>query len=316
MPVHLLGPKSLLAGLNDGRGVFIRDNVADFSLRVGGVGGTTYDIDLGRMDAMIDDATLLEDLNDGEGIAINDDPDQADFTILTSTGSQVSIDLGALLDEDGEVDEDAVSTVQELLDRANATLDDALGAGQVVMSIRSDGKGFQITDNMGGAGDLEVLGEGPNEQDTARDLGIFTGEGNGSGNIITGSVIPNTVESAQAMTIQDVMDRITSQTGGAVVATMNGTNDGIGLNAGGHFIAVLGGAPDGSSYSSTIANRTFEDLGFTSGTESILLEGHAGSWWYGLGTCGFYKRRPGPRRRIDDYDQRSGWRYDDDLQSG
>ena len=33
----------------------------------------------------------------------------------------MSIDLGALLDEEGEVDEDAVSTVQELLDRANAT---------------------------------------------------------------------------------------------------------------------------------------------------------------------------------------------------
>ena len=86
-------------------------------------------------------------------------------------------------------------------------------------------------------------------------------------------MVPNTVQSAQALTIQDVMDRITTQTDGAVVSTMNATNDGIGLHANGQFIAVLDGSPDGSSYSTTIAGKTLTDLGFTSESEGILLQG-------------------------------------------
>ena len=273
LPIHTLGPKSLLSQLNDGRGVFIRDNVADFSLRTGGSGGTTYNIDLGRIDTLIDGATMLSDLNDDYGIAINEDQDLPDFTVMTTTGAQVSIDLGALFDEDGEIVEEAVSTVQELLDRTNQALDSEVGAGEVVISLRSDGKGFLVTDNMGGEGHLEILGAGPNGEETARDLGIFTGQGNGSGNTITGSAIPNTVESSQALTIQDVMDRINSQTGGAVVATMSGLNDGISINAIGQFVTVLEGSPDGSSYSSAIAAKTLGDLGFNAGEEGVILEG-------------------------------------------
>ena len=272
-PIHTLGTNSLLSELNDGRGVFIRDNVADFSLRVGGVGGTTYDIDLGRIDELIDGSTLLADLNDDDGIAMNASQGEADFTIVTTSGAQVSIELGEILDEEGNVQEDAVATVQELLDRTNSALDSALGEGQVVLSLREDGKGFLLTDNSGGGGNLEVLGAGPNGEETARDLGIFTGEGNGSGNTIMGSHVPNTVHSSQALTIQDVMDRINTQTGGAVVATMNGLNDGIGFHANGQFVAVLDGSPDGSSYAETIAGKTLADLGFNSGTEGILLEG-------------------------------------------
>lgn len=273
VPVHELGSKSLLANFNDGRGVFIRDNVSDFSLRVGGAGGTSYAIDLGRIDAMINGDTLLADLNDDDGITINDNNDQPDFTIVTTTGAHVSIDLGSLIDEDGEIDEEAVTTVQEFLDRTNNALDEVLGAGEVVVSIRSDGKGIQITDSLGGVGDLEVLGAGPNGEDTARDLGIFTGDGGGAGNIITGAVIPNTVQTAQALTIQDLMDRVSSQTNGAVAVTINGNNDQIGFNADGELVQVLAGALDGSSFASTIANQTLKDLGFTSGDESILLNG-------------------------------------------
>jgi flagellar hook-associated protein 2 len=272
-PILLLGLPSLLTDLNDGLGVFIRDNVTDFRLRVGGVGGTTYDIDLGRMDALLTGESLLADLNDGEGIAINGDGNQADFTITTTTGVTVNVDLGVVLDDDGEVLEEAVSTVQELFDRVNGTLDDAVGAGTVVMAFRSDGRGFEMTDTLGGGGVLETAGAGPNGEETARDLGIFTGAGAGSGSMITGSAIPNTVQQGRATTIQDLLDRITEQTDGVVIASLNGTNDGIGLHAGGQFLAVLDGDIDGSSYAADIASQTLVDLGLTPGDENLLLDG-------------------------------------------
>ena len=110
---------------------------------------------------MIDASTELEELNDGGGIAINEDPESPDFTIVTSTGQEIDIDLGTTFDDDDEIDDEAVENVGELLTRVNAALTDELGAGQVVMSIRADGKGFEITDNMGGGGNVEVVGAGP-----------------------------------------------------------------------------------------------------------------------------------------------------------
>ena len=78
----------------------------------------------------------------------------------------------AVTDETSAVDKDAVTTVQEMLTRVNDTLDDALGAGKVVMSINADGNGFVLTDTTGGAQTLRVLGTGPNADTTAKNLGI------------------------------------------------------------------------------------------------------------------------------------------------
>ena len=272
--VNRLGTGSLLSSLNDGNGVFIRDNVTDFSLQLGGPSGITYNIDLGRVDAAIDGDTLLEDLNDGDGIRINESNDEADFTIRTSTGQEIDIDLGPILDDEGEVEQDAVSTVDELLDRINGTLTDELGAGQVVMSIRSDGKGFELVDNMGGADALEVLGAGPFGDDTAEDLGIFTGSGGGSGNTITGSILPNTVQTARARTIDDVIQRISDQTDREVVASISSDGNNLVLEGeNGQTVTVLAGAIDSSSFGNKVGEKTLKDLGFAEGMEANIIDG-------------------------------------------
>ncbi|MAD20544.1 MAG: hypothetical protein CMJ52_10355 [Planctomycetaceae bacterium] len=266
--INRLDELSLLSNLNDDNGVLIRDNVVDFRIRVGGDGGVVHAIDLGRQDASIDGETLLADLNDGEGIRINETTGQPDFSIVTTDGTQIDVTLGQILDDDGEVESEAVTNVQELLSRVNATLEAELGEGQVVMSIDDDGEGFALVDAVGGAGDLEVIGAGPFENETAEDLGIFTGAGGGSGNSIAGDRLPNTVEIARAGTIQDVIARINEQTEGAVTASVGPDGVGLQLSAGGELVAVLDDGI-GGDYGST----TLENLGFEVGVESTSLAG-------------------------------------------
>ena len=268
--IHTLGLGSFISEMNDGNGVFIRDNVTDFSIQVG---SEVFDIDLGRVDAQIIDSTLLSELNDGDGIAINGTSGQPDFSIRTSTGVDVQIELGEILDENGEVDEAEVSTVQQFLRRTNSALEDVLGPGQVVVSISQTGSGFVITDNLEGGGNLEVEGAGPYGEDAARDLGIFTGEGGGDGNVIVGSTVPTTVQTPRVATIEDLFERISSQTGGVVVGGVNADNTGITLSSPGDFVTVLGGAIDGSSFASEVANQTLSDLGFEVGATGIILGG-------------------------------------------
>lgn len=255
-PLNSLGVNSLLTQFNDGNGVLIRDNIADFVLDVD---GTTYDIDLGRVDSLIDSSTALEDLNDGDGIAINDDPEAPDFTIVTSTGQEIDIDLGTTFDENDEVDAEAVENVGELLSRVNAALTAELGAGQVVMSVRADGKGFEITDNMGGGGNVEIVGAGPGGDDTADDLGIL---GTGTALGLEGQVVPNKVQTGRAATIQDLMDRVDEQTGGAVAVTIAADGEGLEFTAAAGTVTLLAGAVDGSSFAAEVSTQTIRDLGF------------------------------------------------------
>lgn len=159
------------------------------------------------------------------------------------------------------------------MNRVNGALTDALGAGQAVMSINADGSGFDLTDNIGGGDALEVLAGGPYGDETATDLGIFTGPGGGTGNVINGSSVPNTVQTARATTIQDVIDRINDQTGGAVTASINAEGTGIALSAGGQLVKVETGAGDGSSFSAKVAVKTLADLGFNTTDESADLQG-------------------------------------------
>ena len=71
---------------------------------------------------------------------------------------------------------------------------------------------------------MQVIGAGPKGDDTAQDLGILATDG-GEGDvdevedgIITGAIIPNTVQDPAVVTIQDVIDRIAN-------ATEEGTGD-------------------------------------------------------------------------------------------
>jgi len=266
--INTLGTKSLLSNLNDGNGVFIRDNgVTDFRIEVG---GTTYDIDLGRQDTPITLDTELADLNNGEGIAINDDAEAPDLTIITSTGVEIDVNLGAVLDDDGEIDSPAVSTVSELLIRVNTTIAAEVGSNQVVMDIRADGKGFEIADQLGGPDEPSVVGAGPNGDETADDLRIL---GSGTSGTITGGILPNKVETPQAQTIGDLIDRIVDQTEGAVTASIRPDGKGIGLDGSGEVVTVLAGTIDGSSFGDAIGKRTLGDLGFVDGASGAVLAG-------------------------------------------
>lgn len=267
--LHALSSASALSGLNDGGGVFVRDGVADLRIRVD---GTTYDVSLGRENRPITSDTKLSDLRNGLGIRINS-TEADDFTVTTSTGVSVGINLGAVV-VDGVTEDAAVKTVGELLARVNAELSDALGAGAVTMSVREDGKGFRLVDTLGGSAPIKVTGTGPNADATAKDLGVFTGETPSGGATLVGSVVVNKVRTPRAASIEDVMARISAQTGGAVTVGINAAGTGLALSAaGGGAIEVLPGTTDGSSFGASVGERTARDLGILGLAGTGTVEG-------------------------------------------
>ena len=265
--INTLGTATPLSALNDGRGVLIRDGVTDFVLAVD---GTDYDIDLGRVDAPITGSTLLEKLNGGSGVSINADPDEPDLRITASTGQSVTIDLGGTFDEDGLVDLDEVETVQELLDRVNGALADEFGAGQVTLTINGDGNGFVVTDSLGGGSEPIVAGAGPGGDSTAEDLGIM---GTGTAGIITGDVLRNEVQTARAVTIEDLRDRVEQATGGLVQIDIGNAGRELRFDASGLPIELKSGAPGFTGDAADIPDRTLKDLGFTTGATGTQIFG-------------------------------------------
>lgn len=267
--INRIGTTTGLASFNDGSGVFIRDNVADFRLRVG---ATTFDISLGREDEPITASTKLSDLNNGSGVRINT-TDADDFTVIASTGVAVGVNLGPVV-VDGEVQDPAVETVGELIARVNSELDATLGAGEVVLGLDTDGKRFILTDRLGGAASPKVISAGPNGDRTAKDLGIYTGATDVASNVITGTIIRNKVATARASTVQDVIDRIAEQTAGAVTASINAAGTGLALSvATGSTIEVLAGTTDGSSFGASVGERTARDLGLLGLTGTTSVQG-------------------------------------------
>ena len=288
--IRTLGGSTQLRSLNDGNGVIVRNNVAD--LVITARDGTRFDIDLGRIDKPIDDDTKLSDLNNGDGITIvNGEPD---FQIITTNGDIVDIDLGQLLDENDEVTDEAVTTVKELVDRVNLQLDTELTPGDVVLEINSDGTGFTLTDNLAGTGTLQVIGAGPKGDDTAQDLGILATDG-GEGDvdevkdgIITGAIIPNTVQDPAVVTIQDVIDRIDNATEVGTgdpntKITADIANDGVSLlitDSTGSVLnnLVITGGPGGGPSAAAdlgieadVASNTVDGIRLIAGLNSVLI---------------------------------------------
>ena len=294
--IRTLGGSTPLRSLNDGNGVIVRNNVAD--LRITARDGTQFHIELGRIDKPIDNDTKLSDLNNGDGVTIvNGEPD---FQIITTDGDIVDIDLGQLLDENDEVTDEAVTTVGELITRVNSQLDAEVAPGQVALTINSDGTGFILTDILGGGVTLRVIGAGPKGDDTAQDLGILATDG-GEGDvdevldgIITGAIIPNTVQDPAVVTIQDVIDRINNATeadgtpnGGHIVASL--AADGVSLQiddtASGATNLIIQGAVSGPSAAThlgieaNVAADTVNGDRLIAGLNSVLvrnLNGGAG----------------------------------------
>ncbi|MEE2894439.1 MAG: flagellar filament capping protein FliD [Planctomycetota bacterium] len=274
--INTLASTSLLSSLNDGNGVFIRDNLTDFVLETA---GGSWNIDLGRVDSPITTDSLLDDLNGGDGITINDDSSRPDFTVISSTGVEVDIDLGVILDENDEVDEEAVTTVGELLSRVNGALADEFGAGQVELRIAASGDRFELVDSLGGGSEPQVVGAGPNGDETASDLRIL---GTGSGGTITGGLVPNKAEIGRASTIQDLMTRVSEQTDGNVTVTIAPDGEGVVFSAGTDPVTIRAGVVDGSSFETEVASQTLRDLGFSDGDSGVDLGGSRIS--SGLGT--------------------------------
>lgn len=268
-----LGMNSSLAELNDGNGVLIRDGgtgFADFTITSG---AETFNISLGRESQPITGSTKLTDLNNGVGVRINSS-EADDFTVVTSTGVSVGVNLGAVV-VDGELQSPAVTTVSEMITRINSELEAAVGPGQVLISLRADGLGFNLTDTMGGGGPLKVLASGPNGDKAAKDLGIFTGAITTGPTTIIGAVVPNKVAKPRAATIQDLADQVLADTNQKVRVEINSAGTGIRLVSNTDppsTITVGAGTTDGT-LGSAVSERTARDLGLFGLTGAGSVEG-------------------------------------------
>ncbi|MCH8342780.1 MAG: flagellar filament capping protein FliD [Planctomycetes bacterium] len=219
--INTISGSTALRSLNDGNGVIIRNNVPDLHIKARDT-TSVFDIDLGRVDAAIDDTTLLADLNNGSGIKISNDA--PDFTIVTSEGVSVDINIGQIVDSNDDVTDEAVTTVGELKTRITSQLA-AAGVTDIALAVTTDNR-FTLTETTLGGGALQVIGAGPSNDQTAQDLGILgtdggTGDTDGTQDgVITGTIIPNTVQTTAALTLQDVIDRINNalDTGGGANA--------------------------------------------------------------------------------------------------
>ena len=212
--INFLGSTTTLASLNDGNGVLIRNNVADFEIETRD--GTILQVDLGRIDAPMTTDTLLSELNNGAGITISSEGDNPDIAFLDRNGTQHDVDLTG------------VTTVGGLISRISSQT-----GGAITLSIAEDGDRFTVTDETGGTGLLKVLGAGTNGADTAEDLGILEEDGVNDASF-DGELVPNTISQAPATTLQQVIDRINSaldetetENGGRIVAAIAG--DGVSL---------------------------------------------------------------------------------------
>jgi flagellar hook-associated protein 2 len=207
--VNTIGGDTALSLLNDGNGVLVRNNVSDIAITARD--GTALDVVLGRIDAPLTTATLLEDLNNGDGVTISDDEENPDIKFVARDGTEYEVSLNG------------VTTIGGLIQRVATET-----SGHITLAISGDGKRLSVTDTVGGAGNLRVLGAGDNQTDTADDLGILNATGVAA-DTFDGSIIPSTIDEPPASTLQDVIDRINDATGngGKIVATI--AADGVSL---------------------------------------------------------------------------------------
>jgi flagellar hook-associated protein 2 len=212
--IRTLGGLTPLSSLNDGTGVYFDDGSYDFKITTRS--GREFDIDLGRVDNPIDGDTLIEDLNNGAGVTLNSDSTE-DLQFVDRDGVEHDVDLTGIV------------TVQDFIDRVNDQTD-----GAITITVHADEDKFTVTDNTGGTGLLKVLGAGPNETDTAEDLGILEVTGVGAASF-DGDILANADHTPAAKTIQDVIDRINNAWDNEAVPVQNG----------GHIVASI--AADGVS---------------------------------------------------------------------
>jgi flagellar hook-associated protein 2 len=211
--INHLGGGTSLSELNDGTGVLVRNNVTD--LVITARDGTAFNIDFGRQNAPITTSTLLSELNNGSGITIGDDENN-DVKFVARDGTEYEVSLNG------------VTTVQGLFDRVTTAT-----GGHIALSIDAEGDRLVVTDTIGGADNLKILGAGDNGTQTALDLGILN-EAGAAADTYTGVAIPNTIADPPVTTLQGVIDRINNASdagdvvnGGRIVASI--AADGVSL---------------------------------------------------------------------------------------
>jgi flagellar hook-associated protein 2 len=254
--INTIGGDFALARLNDGNGVLIRDNVAD--IRITARDGSIFEIDFGRQNVPITASTNLSDLNNGDGVALNDSEEDPDIKFIARDGTEFEVDLTG------------VTTIGQLISRVSSET-----SGHIALSI-TDGDKLTVTDTVGGAGLLKVLGAGPGGDDTADDLGILN-EAGIAADTFDGSVIPSLVQSPQASTIQEIIDRINSAedtaagaNAGRIVASI--AADGVSLQ-----ITDATGGGGNLIVTSTAANPyAARDLGIDTGATGVAASTVAG----------------------------------------
>ncbi len=210
--IRTLGGVTPLSSLNDGTGVLLV--AANPDITIFAQDGRQFDIDFGRIDAVITGATLIEDLNNGLGIKTNPDSEE-DIKFVDRDGVEHLVDLTDIV------------TVQDFMDRVFDQTNE-----NITITVHADGDKFVVTDNTGGSGLLKVLGAGPLDEDTAEDLGILEVVGV-SAPSFDGDLIPNADHTPAATTIQQIIDRI------------NNAKDILDADNAGHIVARL--AADGVS---------------------------------------------------------------------
>lgn len=209
--INTIGLNTPLASLNDGNGVLILDNVADFKINAKD-GSPSINVDLGRVNAPITDSTLLADLNDGKGIFINDKDTDPDIRFIAkSPALDFSVDLTGAI------------TVGDMRGRIETQTN-----GNIKINI-INGDHFQVENTNAGGAPLEILGAGPDGTKTAVDLGILDESQSNTTIFFEGNMIVNLAKEPRARTIQNVIDRINDDDENLGKITASLSSDGVSL---------------------------------------------------------------------------------------
>ncbi|MCA9291275.1 MAG: hypothetical protein KDA25_09100, partial [Phycisphaerales bacterium] len=91
--IHYVGANTALEYLNGGKGVLIRENIADLVMTLSD--GKKFEVDLGRIDAPIENSTLLSELNNGAGVTIGGS-DNPDLTFVDRDGNEYEVELSGV----------------------------------------------------------------------------------------------------------------------------------------------------------------------------------------------------------------------------
>lgn len=192
----------------------------------------------------IGDGTTLATLRDGTGIRINTAGGSGsfDFTIKTRDGGTYTVDIGDLYNSTGTKTAGAVATVQQLKERIASQT-----SNKVALSVRADGRGFELTDSTTGGSTFEVTDSA--SSGAATDLGLIGGLSTGatiSGQAVLAglnSTLASTLNAGQAprgtdlsltsrdgtvfnldldvsLSTSDLLDAISTGTSGKITATL------------------------------------------------------------------------------------------------